>query len=51
MLELPYSIVMFLGPVYGYFIDKIGNRMWMITGCGILLIIAHIIFVATPDCD
>ena len=51
LLEVPYLIVMFLGPVYGMVIDKIGYRMWLITGCGLLLVVAHVIFIVTPDCD
>ena len=50
LLELPYFVVMFFAPIYGIFIDRMGYRLWMTTTCCVLLISAHIIFVATPDC-
>ena len=51
LLELPYFVVMIFAPVYGIFIDKLGYRLWMTSACCTLIIIAHIIFVVTPDCD
>lgn len=51
LLELPYTIVMFGSPIFGLLIDKVGKRMWIITSTYVLLIVAHIILISTPNCE
>ena len=51
LISLPYWISAGLTPIFGYLIDRIGKRPYIILTSSIVIFLAHTLFFVLPDCS
>jgi len=49
LISITYSIAAILCPIIGLYIDRVGNRAFLITMSAFMMMLVHIIFMALPD--